>query len=250
MVFTVVFGSKARKIASFASDPLTMTATDSESATLAEPESEPTTVEPRLDATEVIRRLPEVRTITNERLRALTIDALRYTPDYWWNVPASTSGKYHNPLARGKHGLWIHTKMAMTALEVLLPSWKAQGKLTEWDADCARAAVLLHDIFKQGLPENRDPSDPNDCHTVGNHDVIAAEWLAAHTELPAEVIGAVEAHNGPEEWGEGKSPDSDLEQIVHMADNLASEEDGTFGVWKPSDRLTTAYPDIPRSDLR
>lgn len=199
---------------------------------------------PNLDATEVIRRFPEVRAIEDSTLRALTVDTLRYTPDYFWTVPASTSGNYHHPLARGKHGLWIHTKMAATVFEECVESEVKQGNITEYDADCGRAAVLLHDQFKQGYPENR-PDDPDDQHTVGNHDVLAAEWFRQHTNLPEPVISAVEAHNGPEEWGEGKAPDAELGKMVHRADLLASRPSITPAVLDPAGELVEEYPNIP-----
>lgn len=208
--------------------------------------AEPT---PNLSADEVIRRLPEVRLIEDNKLRALTIDALRYAPDYFWKEAASTSGKYHHPHARGECGLWIHTKMAIPMFMRLAPSWVAQGKLTEKERDMALSALLLHDMFKQGLPENRDPDNPDDCHTSGDHDVVAAEWFAEHTNLPEEVIGAVKAHNGPEEWGEGPAPQSDVEQIVHTCDMLASDPNNPVSVWKPTEEILDVAPDINRADL-
>lgn len=197
---------------------------------------------PNIDADEVIRRFPEVRAIEDTELRALTVDALRYTPAYFWTVPASTSGKYHHPLAREEHGLWIHTKMAATVYEESVDSAVNQSDITDYEADCGRAAVLLHDQFKQGYPEDR-PTDPDSQHTVGDHDVLAANWFRQHTTLPDPVIRAVEAHNGP--WGEGDDPDDPLTKLVHQADLLASRPSITPAVLDPSAELIEAYPDIP-----
>lgn len=218
----------------------------------------------RISADEVIRRFPEVQRISDNEIRALTIDALRYTPDYFWTVPASTSGKYHNPLARGKHGLWIHTKMAFTVMEGLAESWVAQGIVTERDADMARSAMLVHDQYKQGLPADRDPNNPDHCHTDGDHDVLAAEWFAEYTDLPDAVIHAVAAHNGPSEatgpdsygWGEGPAPYEhddetarNVAQLVHSCDMMGSRATVTPDVWEPADELVEEYgDDLPVAD--
>ncbi len=208
--------------------------------------------EANLSEDEVRRRLPEVELIDDPHLRHMVIEALQYTPDYWWEVAASVSGNYHNEFARGEHGLWIHTKMAVTVYDRLIDSWVYQGILSEYHADCVLAGILLHDMFKQGLPEDRDPDDYT---TEDDHDVTAARWLRKHTELPYEVIHAVDAHNGP--WYEGAEPKesggnivaSSVAQMTHICDMVASDSDMTMGIWKPTEEILDVYPDIPTSNL-
>jgi hypothetical protein len=187
-------------------------------------------------------RFPEVELINDTALRAETIDALRRsTPDYFWEMPASTSGKYHNPFTRMGHGLHIHVKMTLTVYERIVDSWVQLGRISEYEADCGRAALLLHDVLKAG--HTYEDGD----HSVENHDVLAATWLRHNTELPTEVIDAVAAHNGP--WMVGPEPDSELSLLVHTCDMVASDANVTAGVFKPDERLVEKYPSLPQATL-
>lgn len=176
-----------------------------------------------MDRDEAVRRFPEVESIKNETLREMVIGTIQVFPDYFWTAPASS--KHHPPEHRQRHGLWLHTKRVCTAFERMADSMVKQGHLSWEEIDYGRAACILHDMFKYGMP----PTSVDG--TVNDHDRIAANWLDEHTQLPDEVIGAVEAHNGP--WYVGKSPGSHLEQIVHIADLHASDENARIAVKDP-----------------
>ena len=67
-------------------------------------------------------------------------------PDYFWHVPASSTGKYHPNFAQGEGGLVRHTKAAMCVAEELL-------RLEEFmyaNRDIVYAAIIIHDCFKYG----------------------------------------------------------------------------------------------------
>lgn len=227
-----------------------------------------------LPLSEVIRRFPEVGLIEDMELRIEVIRTLRHAPAYFWDVPASASKKYHNPFCRGEHGLWMHTKMAVTALERVSVSWVQLGLLSEFDRDCARAALLLHDMFKQGYPDDWESTPANKRTTVKNHDELMADWCGEHTNLPSVVIGAISSHNGP--WYGGTEPSMDrllnivatvrqtdtgpdtvrgdisallVELLVHTCDMNASDPNGTLGLWKPAEEIREKYPNVPRAHL-
>ena len=203
---------------------------------------------------EVYRRLPEVGEIEDDGLREETVAAfVDYCPDYFWEVPASSSGKYHHVYHREYRGLWLHTKRAFTAYQRDAPSLVQQGEIDDFEADCGRAAILLHDMFKFGLEENGDDPvvinegfkegyDEIDAHTTSDHDVLAAEVLRENTGLPHDVIGCVESHNGP--WCDGKQPESPLEQLHHMADMSASDVNQNQAVMDPADELLEQFPNV------
>lgn len=194
---------------------------------------------------EIERRLPEVTLIEDDELRAQTLDALqRGVPDYFWEVPATASGKYHHPYARGRRGVWIHTKMVFTAFERKAESYVKRGVLTEYEADCVRAAILLHDMLKYG----HSYGDGDD--VARNHDLLAGQWLRRESELPADVIRGVECHNGP--WYEGPTPqygEEPVADIVHMCDMDGSTANVTCGLYEPAEEITEKYPAIPRANL-
>lgn len=200
------------------------------------------TIDGRMRDEEVRRRLPEVDRIKDDELREQTIDAIgRGFPEYFWEVPATSSGKYHNPYARDGHGLWIHVKMASTAFERKAESYIKRNVLTRYEADCVRAALLLHDMLKYG----HQYSDGDD--VAQNHDLMAGQWLRRNTDLPQPVIDGVEQHNGP--WYEGPTPEygDAVPDIVHMCDMDASTANMTCGVYEPSDEIAEKYPGIPRA---
>lgn len=157
--------------------------------------------------------LPELNDITDSDLRDETISALLDGPDYFFTAAASS--KYHPPEHKQRHGLVLHTKRVVTAFERTAESMVKQGHLSRHEVDMGRSACLLHDLFKYGEPPTSVQS------TTRDHDVVAATWLDENTDLPDEVIGAVESHNGS--WYHGKSPETHLEQMVHVADMTASD---------------------------
>ncbi|MWG36504.1 hypothetical protein [Halomarina oriensis] len=183
-----------------------------------------TTATQLLDAEDVVRRLPSIERIENDAIRAETIALTARAPAYFWRVPASTSG-YHHPQCRGEHGLWIHTLMLGTALERLAPTYVGQERLTGYDIDCARAAVILHDQRKNGSPETPQAGATDD------HDLRMARVIRRESTLPRRVARAVETHMGA--WYAGPRPLSDLEDLVHTADMMASTETITCAVDGP-----------------
>lgn len=178
------------------------------------------------DKTELYRRLPEIKNIENPELqKQVTEIFLKEAPRYIWNCPASSSGKYHPEDTISDHGLWIHIKRSFTAFERLASTEVEMGRINEVERDYGRAAILLHDLFKQG----HEPRDKK--HTKGDHDVIAANYLVSHTNLPAKVIRCVETHNGG--WGEGSDPETVLQHVHHKADMIASGRNVYIKMEKP-----------------
>lgn len=172
---------------------------------------------------EAVRRFPEIDDIRDDTISEAVIGVVQEFPDYFWTAPAAT--RNHAPEHRQRHGLWLHTKRVVTVFERFSTSMVKQDHLDWFDVDCGRAACILHDMFKYGEP----PTSVDG--TNDSHDVIAANWLDTHAELPDEVVGAVEAHNGP--WYHGKPPSNHLEQVVHMADMTASCEQVRVAVKDP-----------------
>jgi hypothetical protein len=172
--------------------------------------------------------------IHDEELREQVIQVIRDFPEYHWTAPASSH--HHPPEHQARHGLWLHTKRVCTAFERVAKSMVKQGHLSWEDIDKGRAACILHDMYKYGMP----PTSVDG--TSGSHDVIAANWLREHTELPSEVCDAVEAHNGP--WYAGDPPTSHLQQMVHIADLNASDESARYAVKEPHSVLTEMFPRI------
>lgn len=187
-----------------------------------------------IDRDEAVRRFPELTEIRDDTLREMVTGVVQEMPDYFWTAPAST--RHHPPEHKQRHGLWLHTKRVCTKWERQTTSMVKQGHFDWEDADYGRAACILHDMFKYGLP----PTSVSG--TVNNHDSLASEWLTEHTELPQPVIDAVDQHNGP--WYTGDMPKSHLAQMVHVADLHASDENSRIAVKDPHPILKDQFPRV------
>lgn len=184
---------------------------------------------------EVYRRLPALNLIDDEMLRHMTAQVSAQAPEYFWTVPASTSG-FHHPICRQKHGLWAHTLMVVTAVERLADSWEARFDV---NPDHARAAAILHDQRKNGPPD--DPAEGS----VSDHDLRMAE-VVRDVGLPDPVSDAVAAHMGA--WYDGPEPQSPLAELVHNADMMASTANATLAVPGPIPTELQQY-DLQVADL-
>ena len=186
-------------------------------------------------------KLPEVELINDKTIRNETRKLVGEYPDYFWEVPAATTYRHHNPYCCDKYGLWIHTKMVCTAYLRMVPSLVHQDKITEYEADCGLAACILHDSWKNGDGDGNNGA-------VQNHDIIAAKFIEQNSGLPSMVSDCVASHMGP--WYAGPEPKTTLEQLVHMADMSASSVNSTHGLYKPHDKIANYYPSIPRARFK
>jgi hypothetical protein len=136
---------------------------------------------------------------------------------------------------------------------MLEPTYRAMSAFDAYQANCARAAVLLHDAFKYGMQPRPDPDrEVDDAHpyadgvldhlpeyTQTSHDIDMATYLRNDTEMPEEVARCVAAHGGSPDWysHDGPRPSDDLEMVVHTADVIASSQHHRLPVWEPTEEL-------------
>jgi hypothetical protein len=187
---------------------------------------------------ELLRRLPEIDAIYDEELRNCVIRTfLDGCPDYFWERPTSSTGKYHSPDERGKHGNWLHTKRVFAAYCNLSESYLKAHKITERQREAGKAAALLHDMMKYGWP-----SDNNE-HTVNNHDVIAAEVARHIGDCPNEVYLLIHGHMGS--WGEGMMPENDRQWLLQLADkSAAGVDEDDLAIYYPAEELLDEWPNL------
>lgn len=176
--------------------------------------------------------LSEFETEPIKSFAKLLIDEL---PNYFWDVPASSSGKYHPKHDIFNHGLYYHTIAVFQMLNHLLTPEFMQEMYTETERDCARCAVLVHDGWKSG---DVKADGTYESHTIFSHPIVAKQHILAHREdgilspyMVDLIADAVSSHMG--QWNTSKyepdtvlpKPTSKLQQVVHMADYLASRKD-------------------------
>jgi len=103
--------------------------------------------------------------IVNKKLAGRIKTILDNANKEFWIIPASSSGKYHPPEDQGKSGLVRHTIKAVEIIE----EDSRRKMFEEYEHDCAVAAIILHDIKKNGDPWGR--------YTDYSHGIIAAEFI-------------------------------------------------------------------------
>lgn len=169
----------------------------------------------------------ELSYISDSNLKNFAKAILENADEYFFTVPASSSGKYHPDFARGNGGLVRHTKAVVYFTNEIVRSELEFKILDRHTADLLLVAALAHDIKKQG--------DGIEGHTVKEHPALAAKYvkklwfneednfgiLGNNIDFICEVI---ESHMGP--WQEPK-PETRNQLIVYYADYIASRKEIT-----------------------
>lgn len=166
----------------------------------------------------------ELSYIADNDLKTFCKQLLAEADEYFFTVPASSSGKYHPQFALGEGGLVRHTKaVAYFVNEFIRPEMEF-GTVNRREADLLIIAAIAHDIKKQG--------DGLEGHTVREHPQLASDyikkiydkydWETITTGDIHDMRYVVESHMGP--WQDPK-PTSRLQLILFYADFIASRKE-------------------------
>lgn len=150
-------------------------------------------------------------------------------PDYFFELEASSTGKYHPRYALGQGGLVRHTKAAVRFGYELLSDPIIGEKYTLREKDLMIMSLILHDGLKYGVPKEQ--------YTRADHPLLAAEYVKDRKEelsLTDDDIDfmyhVIASHMGP--WNTHPytkeeilpKPKTKYENFVHMCDYLASRK--------------------------
>lgn len=144
-------------------------------------------------------------------------------PDYFFLIPASSTGKYHPKFASTKNGLVKHTKVA---IRIAYDLFSTIDNFTNQEKDLIIMALIMHDGLKKG--------DPEEEYTRFDHPLLSSKLIMEHIkELKMDVedvrkmCSLIESHMG--KWNTNKYskivlplPDNELKRFVHRCDYLAS----------------------------
>jgi hypothetical protein len=166
----------------------------------------------------------ELFSIQDNKVRKFTEELIDRLPDYFFKIPASSSGKYHPPYALGEGGLVRHTKAAVGIALELFRMEEYQNKFNRYLQDLIISALILHDGFKNGLEDSH--------YTVTEHPLICSEFIRGHSQFEDRDIvrHLIETHMG--QWTDDfkthekvlEKPDSETQKFVHLCDYLASRK--------------------------
>ena len=171
--------------------------------------------------------LKEIDYIKNEDYKRGVKILLDLLPDYFYEIAASSSGKYHPSYTLGSGGLVRHTKTAVRIAYELLNNKTTGFKFTEREKDLILISLLLHDGLKHGI---------NNTKYAFNHPILVSNFIKENkdkTEFSLEDIefirNAIESHMG--EWNtdfygleELPLPKNRYQRFVHMCDFLESRK--------------------------
>ncbi len=166
--------------------------------------------------------------IKNSKYRENLKKMVELLPDYFFEVAASSTGKYHPSFSLGEGGLVRHTKVAARMAYELYRTESVTGKFTDDEKDLMIFALILHD----GLKHGREKSE----YTVFDHPLVVCDYIRENrdklTLSDSEIdfiTNVISTHMGP--WTSDykgnevlPAPSNKYQRFVHMCDFLASRK--------------------------
>ena len=176
------------------------------------------------------KELSYIKDKNKKKFCELCLDGL---PEYFWEVPASSTGKYHPNYSLGVEGLKRHVQGAMR-IAIELFRCEACFNLTEDDMDNILIAIALHDGFKSGTQEEYMKNK----YTKHEHPLLSAKYVqemyTKHQDLISkedaiEISKLIASHMG--KWNVSNFsdvvlpiPSTSAEKFVHLVDFLGSRK--------------------------
>lgn len=168
----------------------------------------------------------EIDHIKNDTVRELAKEGVSLIPDYFYHVPASSSGKYHPQYALGDGGLYRHVQAAVAIAKMLFTI----HDFSEIEQDLIIVSLILHDGWKQGY----DGSDSKTwhIHPIVASDVLRVSLLGEDDEVERNfflkvICSNIASHMG--QWTTSANdptvlptPETEMEKFVHLCDYIAS----------------------------
>lgn len=170
----------------------------------------------------------EIKYIRKEKYKENAKILIELLPDYFFEVAASSTGKYHPAFALGNGGLLRHTKVAVKIANELLNDEIIGNTFTDEEKDLIIISLIMHDGLKHGLSKEK--------YTRFDHPVIMADFIEENKEKLSLTEGevkfieeAISSHMGP--WNTNPysdvilpKPKNKYQRFVHMCDYLASRK--------------------------
>ena len=165
----------------------------------------------------------ELNYIKDKRIQDACIYIINLLPDYFFMIPASSSGKYHPKFASTNSGLVKHTKVAV---RIAYDLFETVNNFGDDDKDLIIMALIMHDGMKKGINEEE--------YTRHDHPLLVsklimenASKLRMNIDDVRKMCMMIESHMG--KWNKNKYSDvelpvpmNELQRYVHRCDYLAS----------------------------
>ena len=170
----------------------------------------------------------ELSYIKDSRILENSRRMIEMIPDYFYEVPASSTGKYHPGFAQGDGGLVRHTKAAVRIAFEFYKDESITDIFNSDEKDLMILALMLHDGLKSGLEKEE--------YTRFDHPLLMANYIKDNkdkltlTDNEIEFLSnVISSHMGP--WTKDyqgnevlPKPVNKYQKFVHMCDYLASRK--------------------------
>ena len=179
-----------------------------------------------------IEYLKEIyNSLENEDMKEFFKAIIKEAPPYFYEVGASSTGKYHPSYALGSGGLVRHT-VALVRFMNHTFDIECMNKWTSRERDMLRISGLAHDMLKSGTQEEYEHNK----YTKHEHPILAANFIRSfdgkyltHDEIE-RIATTIESHMGIWNTSNHSSvvlpkPENKFQKMLHWADYLASRKD-------------------------
>ncbi len=170
----------------------------------------------------------EVSYIRNKKYQDNINILINLLPDYFFEVSASSTGKYHPSFSNGKGGLVRHTKVACRIAYELLNNEVIGNIFTSDEKDLMIMALILHDGLKHGLNKSE--------YVRFEHPILICDYIKENKDKLSLsdkeidfLVMVIESHMGG--WNTNKyskvilpKPANRYQKFVHMCDFLSSKK--------------------------
>lgn len=191
-----------------------------------------------------------LNTFENEDIKHFATKCIDAAPKYFWEVPASSSLKYHPSFAcETPLGLAKHTVALCRILNYMFEVESIRNQYTSRERDLLRVAGIAHDMMKSGNQEDYEISK----YTKFDHPILAAKMIQNIDGLNKDekkFIGeAISSHMG--QWNTNQrssvvlpKPENKYQIILHLADYIASRKNIDMKFDTVGEQIKQEAPDI------
>lgn len=194
----------------------------------------------------------EIDSINNPDIRRFANTLLNRVPDYFFKVPASSSGKYHPKSDLGEGGLVRHSICVKRMLEHIIELADVVAEFTDDEKDLLIVAALFHDCMKSGTQEEYEKNN----RTKFLHPLYAANFVITTSiingfnyEWAKFIADVIISHMG--QWNTNKNEDGTLplpvtpaQKALNLADYLASRKDINMTIMEDDEKDDTPTEEV------
>ena len=170
----------------------------------------------------------EINYMYDDKIKESSRKLIDMLPDYFFKVPASSTGKYHPACSNVEGGLVNHTKLAVRLANDLMNNKMLFNKFSKREHDLIILALIMHDGFKHGIKQDK--------YVRFDHPIISANFVKEHAEevgLTSEdgqlLYEIISSHMGEFNTSNYSDvvlplPKTSIQKFVHMCDDISSKK--------------------------